>query len=77
MGTRPPITPLLDFGKRIRHRRVELGFSQEALAEKALLHRTYVGTVERGERNPTLLTILVLAEALELDPSVLVTGLSR
>lgn len=49
--------------------------SQEALAEKADLHRTYMGSVERGERNVSLDNILRIAEALGVDPGELVTGL--
>jgi transcriptional regulator with XRE-family HTH domain len=63
------------FGQRVRNRRLELGLSQESLAERAGLHRTYVGSLERGERNVALLNILRLAAALELDPAHLVGGL--
>lgn len=63
------------FGKRVREKREALGMSQEALAASAGLHRTYVGTVERGERNPALVNILRLAAALEVDPADLVRDL--
>jgi transcriptional regulator with XRE-family HTH domain len=56
-------------GKTIRDRRVELGLSQEELAEKADLHRTYVGGVERGERNVSLENIVRIARALQIVPS--------
>jgi transcriptional regulator with XRE-family HTH domain len=52
------------FGLRVRALREALGQSQEALAEIAGLHRTYVGSVERGERNVTLSNIYALADAL-------------
>ncbi len=63
------------FGARIRKRRLELGLSQEALAEYASLHRTYIGAVERGERNISLNSILRIAAALDLDPGTLLEGL--
>lgn len=53
-------------GKNIRHERVRQGFSQEDLAEKAGLHRTYIGMVERGERNITLLNYAKIVDALNL-----------
>jgi len=53
-----------DFGERVRTLRQPLGLSQEGLAERAGLHRTYVGSIERGERNVSLENIHVLAEAL-------------
>lgn len=75
MGTTQRQTTLVEFGERVRKARLGLGLSQEALADAAALHRTYIGTVERGERNPALLNILRLSTALKLDPAVLVTGL--
>ncbi|MCL4413131.1 MAG: helix-turn-helix domain-containing protein [Actinobacteria bacterium] len=75
MGTTSPAPALREFGRRVRRARLAQGLSQEGLAERAGLHRTYVGTVERGERNPALLNILRLAAALEQDASLLVEGL--
>lgn len=63
------------FGARVRERRLELGYSQERLAEIAGLHRNYVGSLERGERNVALMNILRLAVALKTDPSDLIKGL--
>lgn len=54
------------FGLRVRYFRKRLKLSQEELANKAELHRTYVGAVERGERNISLLNILRLADTLQV-----------
>lgn len=53
------------FGRNLRLRREALGFSQEALAQKANLHRTYIGSVERGERNVSIDNMERLAAAVE------------
>ena len=63
------------FGQRVRARRMELGLSQEALAQLAGLHRTYVGSLERGERNVALLNIVRLGKALGVDPGTLIQGI--
>lgn len=63
---------LLAFGARVRQARTAAGLSQEALAHHAGLHRTYVSSVERGERNIALINIVVLAEALNIDAGELV-----
>lgn len=71
-----PLSPALEtLGGRIRERRNELGLSQEALADRAGLHWTFVGQVERGRRNLSLHNLLKLAEALQIDPGRLVTEL--
>ncbi len=67
---------LARFGTSIRNRRKELGISQEGLALTAALDRTYVGGVERGERNVSLLNIAKLAAALETTPAVLLASLN-
>lgn len=59
------------FGKRIRAKREDLGISQEELAARADLDRTYVGGVERGERNVSLVNIHRLAKALDTTPKEL------
>lgn len=55
------------FGDAIRARRAELGLTQEALADKAGIHRTYIGDVERGARNVALRNVEKLATALDLS----------
>ena len=57
------------FGVSIRKRRRELGLSQEELADRASLHRTYIGDIERGARNVALENVEKLAEALEISIS--------
>lgn len=57
--------------KNIRALRGELGWSQEELARKSGLHRTYVGAVERGERNISIDNIERLAKTLNVNPSEL------
>jgi len=52
------------FGEKIRKLRLERRLSQEGLAFKAGLHRTYLGAIERGERNPSLRNIVAIAKAL-------------
>lgn len=56
------------FGQRLRELRKSIGLSQEALAYQAGLDRSYVGGVERGEYNISLLNICLLAEALSVPP---------
>jgi len=58
---------LIKFGERVRELRKERGLSQERLAFKADLHRTYIGMIERAEKNITLLNIRKLANALDVN----------
>lgn len=71
---RAPVT--VELGRRVRALREAQGLSQEKLAEKAQIHRTYVGSLERGERNVALINIVRLADALGVDPSELVSGMT-
>lgn len=62
---------LKQFGKTLRAYRLEAGLSQEKLAAKAGLDRTYIGGSERGERNIALVNIVRLADALGIRPAQL------
>jgi DNA-binding XRE family transcriptional regulator len=70
-GTHPKLAPMQDirtrFGARIRQLRNDRGWSQEELADKAGLHRTYIGSVERGEQNLSLVNIERLAVTLSVS----------
>ncbi|MFJ4352255.1 helix-turn-helix domain-containing protein [Pseudomonas sp. NPDC089428] len=57
------------FAANVKRRRLELGISQEELAERAGVHRTYIGMLERSEKNATLYSIERLARALQVPPS--------
>lgn len=58
---------LIKFGKRVRQLRDERDISQERLGELAKVHRTYVGMIERGEKNITLSNIEKFAKALKVN----------
>lgn len=64
---------LVKFGNKVREERLKQGLSQEALAEKAGVHRTYIGMIERAEKNITLENIKKIAKALNLTPKDLLT----
>jgi len=66
-----PLDPRKSFGNRLCNLRLRRKLSQEKLAELADVHRNYVGGVERGERNVSLLNIVKLAHALEVRPAKL------
>ena len=57
------------FGKRLKELRLARGLSQEALAFKSGMHRTYLGGIERGERNPSLKNITAIAKVLGVSLS--------
>lgn len=59
--------------KNIRRMRLKRGWSQEELADRCGLHRTYIGSVERGERNITLATLERIAKALDVLPQNLIS----
>jgi transcriptional regulator with XRE-family HTH domain len=64
------------FGQRVRALRQRLGVSQEELASRAGMHHTYLGGIERGERNPSLRNIGRLAAALDVTLSELFSPVS-
>ncbi len=66
---------LVAFGDRVRELRKLKNLSQEELSYKADLHRTYIGMIERAEKNITLLNIEKIANALKVDVSDLLNGL--
>ncbi|AMV20173.1 helix-turn-helix domain-containing protein [Planctomyces sp. SH-PL14] len=63
------------FGQRVRTLRKEQGYSQEAFAAACELDRTYVGGIERGERNVALRNIEAIARTLGISLAELMTGL--
>ena len=71
-----PADPRINFGRRVRQLRLERDISQEKLAELADLHRNYVGGIERGERNVSLINIVKLAHALAVRPAKLIETIS-
>ena len=68
---------LLLFGAEIRKLRLTRNLSQERLAELAGLQRNYVGMVERGECNISLIAVLALARVLSVKPAKLMASISR
>jgi transcriptional regulator with XRE-family HTH domain len=64
--------PTVLLGNTVRRLREAKGWSQEEMAEKAGLHRTYISGIERGIRNPTLTILFKLADALGVEPGTLV-----
>jgi transcriptional regulator with XRE-family HTH domain len=68
----PPPDLRVLFGKRVRELRLKRGLSQEELAELTGLHHNYVGSVERGERNISLVNIVKIARGLSVTPSTLI-----
>ena len=60
-------SPQQSFGRRIRQLRLKKGWTQEQLAERANRHWTYIGGIERGERNVTLQVIADIARALGVE----------
>lgn len=62
---------LIVFGKRVKELRTEMKLTQDQFAKKTGLHKNYIGMIERGERNPSLINIQVIANGLEITISEL------
>ena len=66
-----PTDPRIVFGRRLKELRMQRRLSQEKLAELSDLHRNYVGVIERGQQNISLLNIVKLAHGLNVRPAKL------
>ncbi len=64
-------------GNAIAKHRKNIGFSQEELAEKAAIHRTYVSQLERGLKSPTVFTLLQIAHALNITLTALMEEVEK
>ena len=73
MPSGPAPDPKAQLGGRVRELRKRQGLSQEALADKASLDRTYISSCERGKRNVSLLTLYRIAAALGVEPPALLS----
>jgi transcriptional regulator with XRE-family HTH domain len=74
--SKPPLNETTRvFGERVRDRRVALELSQEAAAARCGIHWTQLGKVERGQRSLRLETIIKIADGLDIDAGILVSGL--
>lgn len=65
---------LRDFGRRLAQLRHEAGLTQEEVAERSGRHANYIGDIERGQRNPSLMVLLAIAGALDVSLSELLDG---
>jgi transcriptional regulator with XRE-family HTH domain len=65
------------FGRTVRTLRTKAGYSQESFADAIHVHRTYMGTLERGDGNPTLDMIVRIAKGLELSLSELFAAVEK
>ena len=66
---------LIKFGKKVREERARLGLSQEELASRTGVHRTYIGMIERAEKNITLENIEKVSKALKISISDFLKGI--
>ena len=65
---------LKQFGSKVKTLRIEKGWSQEELAKRTGLHRTYIGSIERSERNVSLINIEKIAKSLRVECKDLLEG---
>ncbi len=70
MKSKDSNTELVRFGQQVRKIREKLGISQEELAFRSGLHRTYIGSAEIGERNVSLLNIIRILKGLQTEISI-------
>ncbi len=70
-------TPEIAFGETLRALRNKRGLSQDDLAHQSGYHRTYISQLERGEKSPSLRTIVNLAATLKVKPSALIRAVER
>lgn len=76
MGLASQRTPAqVELGRRVRARRKEMGLSQMGLADRVGLHFTFISTVERGERNLSLASLIAISRGIGVDLGVLVADL--
>jgi transcriptional regulator with XRE-family HTH domain len=68
---------LRDLGERIRERRLALRLTQQQFGDRCTLHRTFIGSVERGERNLSILNLRTIAKALRIPLAELFAGLPK
>jgi transcriptional regulator with XRE-family HTH domain len=68
---------LIALGQRVRDLRKRKGFSQEAFADATGVHRTWMGAIERGERNLSFHNLVLISKALDITLSQLVSGLEK
>ena len=68
---------LLALGRRIREHRLKRGYSQEAFADHCGVHRTFMGTIERGESNLSFSNLVKVSKALGITLSQLLSGLEK
>ena len=68
---------LIFLGLKVKNQRNSLGLSQEELAERTSLDRTYISLLERGKRNPSLLTLMKVATGLEISVSILIKDIEN